>query len=195
MPAISILLRRSIDIAGRDLSQSDYIFCPLSGHPLERVLRGGRERAVCTDPDCGFVHWDNPVPIVAAIVEHDGQVVLVRSIGRPSTWYGLVAGFLEAREHPDEAVLREIEEEVGLVPTRCTFLGSYAFARLNQIIFAYHAEVPSLDITLCTEELDDYRIIPIAELRPWSQGTGPALRDWLAGRGFHRAPVEFGEHV
>jgi NAD+ diphosphatase len=158
-------------------------------------MRGGRERAVCPDPDCRFVHWDNPVPVVAAIVEHEGQIVLVRSIGRPPTWYGLVAGFLEQGEHPDDAVLREIDEEVGLRPSSCTFLGSYAFARLNQIIFVYHAEVPHLDIRLCQDELDDFRIVPIAEVRPWSQGTGPALRDWLVSRGYDPIVVQFGEHV
>lgn len=158
-------------------------------------LRGGRERATCPDPACGFVHWDNPVPVVAAIVEHDNQVVLVRSIGRPANWFGLVAGFLEQAEHPDDAVIREIDEEVGLTPHRCTFLGSYAFARLNQIIFVYHAEVPNLDVRLGYDELDAYRIVPISELRPWSQGTGPALRDWLASRGLHPPVVEFGEHV
>jgi NADH pyrophosphatase NudC (nudix superfamily) len=158
-------------------------------------LRGGRERATCPDPACGFVHWDNPVPVVAAIVEHDNHVVLVRSIGRPANWFGLVAGFLEQAEHPDDAVVREIDEEVGLTPQRCTFLGSYAFARMNQIIFVYHAEVPNLDVRLGYDELDAYRIVPIGELRPWSQGTGPALRDWLASRGFHPPVVEFGEHV
>ena len=141
------------------------------------------------------MHWNNPVPVVAAIVEHDNKVVLVRSIGRPSTWYGLVAGFLEQAEHPDEAVLREIDEEVGLTPTRCTFLGSYAFARRNQIIFAYHAEVPNLEIRLGLDELDDYRIIAIENIRPWSQGTGPALGDWLESRGYSPPVVEFGEHV
>lgn len=150
---------------------------------------------MCPDPACGFVHWDNPVPVVAAIVEHDESIVLVRSIGRPANWYGLVAGFLEQAEHPDEAVLREIDEETGLTPRHCTFLGSYAFARLNQIIFVYHAEVPNLDIRLGEDELDDYKILPIAEVKPWSQGTGPALRDWLASRGYHPPVVDFGEHI
>lgn len=158
-------------------------------------MRGGRPRAICPDPDCGFVHWDNPVPVVAAIVEHDEHVVLVHSHGHPPTWYGLVAGFLEPAEHPDDAVLREIDEEVGLVPTRCTYLGSYAFARFNQIIFVYHAEVASLDVRLGEDELDAYKIVPVAKLKPWTQGTGPALRDWLAARGHHPPAVDFGEHV
>lgn len=175
------------------MSSRDYVFCPMCGQRLESATLGGRERQAC--PNCGFIHWNNPTPIVAAIVEQDEQIVLVRSIGRPPHAYALVAGFLESAEHPDDAVLREIHEEVGLTPERCSFLGSYAFERFNQIIFAYHAEVPHLDIRLGTDELDDYRIVPIAEIKPWSQGTGPALQEWLASRGYNPPVVEFGQHV
>ena len=66
------------------LTSRNFRVCPLSGHTLESALRGGRERAVCPEIECGFVHWDNPTPVVAAIVEHDNRVVLVRSIGRPA---------------------------------------------------------------------------------------------------------------
>lgn len=177
------------------MSGREFQFCPMSGHRLVHAMRGGRRRQICPDETCGFVHWDNPTPVVAAIVEHDDRIVLVRSIGRPSGWYGLVAGFLEPTEHPDDAVLREIDEEVGLTPVRCDFLGSYAFARLNQIIFVYHAAVPNLEIRLGYDELDDFRIVPIADLRPWSQGTGPALRDWLATRGYTPPVAEFGQHL
>ena len=177
------------------MSQRVYQFCPLSGHQLTTADRGGRARLICPENDCGFVHWDNPTPVVAAIVEHNDQIVLVRSIGRPAGWYGLVAGFLEPSEHPDDAVVREIDEEVGLTPGRCEFLGNYAFERLNQIIFVYHATVPNLKIRLGIDELEDFRIVPIDQLRPWSQGTGPALRDWLASRGYHPEVVDFGKHI
>jgi NAD+ diphosphatase len=172
-----------------------YKYCPLCTRPLEIADCNGTERLVCPGQDCRFIYWENPTPVVAAIVEHNDQVVLVRSIGRPSTWYGLVAGFLEKAEHPDDAMLREIDEEVGLKPTRCTFLGAYDFARMNQIIFAYHAEVPHLDIRLCQKELDDYRIVPVGQLKPWAEGTGPALRDWLKTRGLNPSVVDFGKHI
>ena len=176
------------------MSGGDYVYCPLCGHRLTGAEHGGRTRLACPDPDCGFIHWDNPTPVVAAIVEHNDQIILVRSIGRPAHAYALVAGFLEHAEHPDDAMIREIDEETGLTPSHCTFLGSYTFERMNQIIFVYHAEVPSLDVRLGLDELDDYRVVPITELKPWSQGTGPALRDWLATRGFHPPVVKFGQH-
>ena len=172
-----------------------YRYCPLCRTGLVAGDHGGRSRRACPAESCGFVAWDNPVPIVAAIVERRGEVILVRSHGWPETAYGLVAGFLEKGEHPDAAVLREIEEELGLKAEPPAYLGVYAFERINQIIFAYHVRAEEGDIVLCEHELAGYRAVPIERLRPWSQGTGPALRDWLASRGHHPEVVEFGEHI
>ena len=149
---------------------------------------GGRDRLVCPDEDCGFVHWNNPAPVVAAIVERAGRVVLVRSHGWPQDWYGLVTGFLETGERPEEAVLREVQEELGIEARFGDYIGAYPFERLNQIIFVFHLDGGDAPIRLCAEELADHKEVPIDELRPWPMGTGPALRDWLATRG-HYPPV------
>ena len=94
---------------------------------LAPVERGGQTRLACTQ--CDFVHWRNPVPVVAAVVERAGRVVLVHSIGRPPTWYGLVAGFLERGEHPEAAVLREVAEELGLEEVRAHALTTVGMAK------------------------------------------------------------------
>jgi NADH pyrophosphatase NudC (nudix superfamily) len=167
-------------------------YCPLCRTPLVEGTHGGRPRLCCPAAACSYVHWDNPVPVVAAVVEREGRVVLVRSLGWPETWYGLVTGFLESDEKPEDAVLREVEEELGLGGRLESFLGAYPFERLNQIIFAYHVQAESGPIRLCTEELADYKEVPIERLKPWPQGTGPALRDWLAARGYRPPTVPFG---
>jgi NADH pyrophosphatase NudC (nudix superfamily) len=172
------------------MSDADYRYCPHCRSELEAVERGGQTRLAC--PQCQFVHWRNPVPVVAAVVERAGRVILVHSIGRPSAWFGLVAGFLERGEHPESAIVREVGEELGLEGRLAGTIGIYPFERLNQIIFAYHVLVPDGPIVLAADELDDYKEVPLEKLRPWRQGTGPALRDWLAARGFHPEFVEFG---
>jgi NADH pyrophosphatase NudC (nudix superfamily) len=172
------------------MSQRDFQFCPMCRTALAPAVRGGRERLAC--PACSFVQWRNPVPVVAAIVERAGHVVLVHSIGNPSTWFGLVAGFLETGETPEQAVVREVVEELGIDALRGAFIGSYPFERLNQIIFVYHVLGGAGPITLAAEELDAYQEIPIEKIRPWPQGTGPGLRDWLATRGFHPPTADFG---
>ena len=90
-------------------------FCPRCATPLTPGEHGGRTRFGCPVPDCGFVHWDNPTPVVAAIVEHDDDhVILVRSHGWPAKLFGLVTGFLERDETPEDGVVREVREELGL---------------------------------------------------------------------------------
>jgi len=166
-------------------------YCPLCGKPLMRLPLSGRERLACSEPRCGFVHWNNPIPVVAAIVEHDDHVVLVRNVGWPSHWYGLVTGFLESGEMPEEAVLREVEEEIGLPARFGSYIGMYEFHRSNQLIIAYHVTVDSKDVTPCRQEIADYKWVHVEQVKPWTAGTGKALRDWLQGRGIERELVDF----
>jgi NADH pyrophosphatase NudC (nudix superfamily) len=139
----------------------------------------GRQRAMCS-ASCGYVFYDNPTPVVAAIVEIDGAVVLVQNKGWPSTWFGLVTGFLEKGESPEVGVLREVQEELGLSATDPRLVGVYGFAQMNQIIVAYHVQATGA-FTL-GDELADAKLVPIAKLKPWPFGTGDAVRDFLARR-------------
>jgi NADH pyrophosphatase NudC (nudix superfamily) len=153
-----------------------YKFCPQCAVPLETVEIEGTKRQKC--PSCNFVHWDNPIPVVAAIVEHEGKVILTRNKSWPEKWLGIVAGFLEKGEMPEQGVLREVREELGLDGEIVGFVGHYPFKLRNQIIFAYHVRIEG-EIVL-GEELESIKALPPADVRPWDIGTGPALKDWLA---------------
>ncbi|MFZ5909724.1 MAG: NUDIX domain-containing protein [Chloroflexota bacterium] len=155
-----------------------YNFCPQCAAPLETIQVEGKPRLKC--PSCDFVHWDNPVPVVAAIVERQGKVILTRSKGWPEKWLGIVAGFLEKGETPEEGVLREVKEELGLDGEIVEFVGHYAFEMRNQVIFAYHIRAEG-QIVL-GDELESIKAVPPEDVRPWSLGTGPALKDWLTSR-------------
>lgn len=137
-------------------------------------------RAACPDAACGFVHWDNPVPVVAALVEVDGRVVLARNVAWPEKVFGLVTGYLERDEAPAAAVCREVAEELGVTATRADLIGLYPFPAKNQLLIAYHV-VADGQIRL-NEELAEYRLIDPGRLKPWDYGTGFAVRDWLLAR-------------
>lgn len=126
------------------------------------------------------MHWDNPVPVVAAIVEHEGGVILARNKDWPEKMFGLITGFLEKAETPEAAVVREVKEELSLDAAGVHFVGLYPFERRNELIIAYH--VPATGELRLNEELADYRRILPEKLRPWDFGTGLALRDWLNSR-------------
>lgn len=150
---------------------------------VERELDGVSRRK-CPDESCGFVQYENPTPVVAAIVERDGAVILVQNKGWPASWFGLVTGFLEKGEDPREGMLREIREELGMTTSELTFFGHYAFAQMNQLLITYHAVVHG-EWTL-GDELAAAKAVPIEKVKPWPMGTGPALRDWLARRAVAR---------
>jgi len=126
------------------------------------------------------VFWNNPVPVVAGIVETPEGVVLVRNKGWPEKMFGLVTGYLEAGETPEQGMLREVAEEVGLDGDIARFLGNYPFFRANQLLVAFHVRAEGKPVV--GEELAELRVIPVERLRPWDFGTGPAVADWLAAR-------------
>ena len=166
-------------------------FCPYCGNYLSTLAVSGRDRLACTAPKCGFVHWNNPIPVVAGIVECEDHIILVRNVGWPETWYGLVTGFLESGEMPEEGILREVQEEIGLEAELQSYIGMYEFYRSNQLLIAYHVTVESRQVNLCQEEIADAKWIPVEEVEPWSAGTGKAVKDWLKGKGIERELKDF----
>jgi ADP-ribose pyrophosphatase YjhB (NUDIX family) len=145
---------------------------------------GERERWIC--PACDWVHWDNPTPVVAALIEYQGKVLLARNRAWPEKMFALVTGFLERDESPQRAVEREVAEETALETSAAELIGVYEFTRKNEVIIAYHVQAEG-EIRL-GDELVDYRLIEPARLRPWPLGTGLAMADWMRARGL---PVEF----
>ena len=90
-------------------------------------------------------------------------------------------GRVELGELMVEALVREVKEETALVARRTELIGVYEFPRRNQLIIAYHV-VAEGEVRL-SEELVDYKLVEPADLRPWPQGTGPAVADWMRARG------------
>lgn len=166
------------------LSELRFSFCPACAATLTRRTAGGRERSAC--PTCGWVHWDNPTPVVAAVIELDGKVLLARNAAWREGMFALVTGFLERDESPADAVMREVREETSLEPLGANLIGVYDFARRNQLIVGYH--VPARGEVQLSEELAEYKLIAPEKVRPWPVATGLALADWLRARGL---PVHF----
>ncbi len=132
----------------------------------------------CTSDSCNYIKYHNPTPVVGAIVQMGDEVVLARGKGWPEKMFALVTGFLEKEEKPEEAVLREVKEELNLDAELVSMVGIYPFAMMNQLLLVYHLTAEG-QITI-NEELEEYKLVPINKLRPWPLGTGEAVQDWLA---------------
>ncbi len=143
---------------------------------------GSKTRLRC--PACGWTHWNNPTPVLAAVIElvdRDGEILLARNAAWPGKFFGLITGFMEAGETPEEGIAREVGEETSLRVDKLSLIGVYEFMRMNQVIIAYHAEARG-EVVL-SPELVDYRTVAPERVKCWPAGTGRALADWLRSRG------------
>jgi NAD+ diphosphatase len=161
-------------------------FCPQCAcelAPIEQMEDGGpKTRLRCTA--CDFTHWNNPTPVLAAVVEcvdRGGLVLLARNAAWTHRMFALITGFMEAGETPQEGVAREVTEETGLAVDAVSLIGVYDFQRMNQVIIAYHAQARG-EIVL-SPELAEYKLFEPQDVRCWPAGTGYALADWLRAQG------------
>ena len=88
-------------------------FCVRCGSPLDTAMLFGHLRPACSA--CGWIYFADPKVAVAALIEKDGKVLLVRRANDPQRGlWTLPAGFIDAGEDPVRAIERECLEETGL---------------------------------------------------------------------------------
>lgn len=151
-----------------------------------RVDDGDARKMRLSCPDGHWTHWDNPLPVLAAVVEVDGKILLARNAAWQENMFALITGFMERDETPEQGIARELKEETNLDADQITLIGVYEFMRKNELIIAYHVKA-SGTIRL-SEELLEYRLVPPSELKPWRAGTGYAVAEWMRKQGLQ---VEF----
>lgn len=163
-----------------------YKFCPACTTPLQWLALeedgGPKSRLRC--PACGWTHWNNPTPVLAAVIEVaglEGRLLLARNAAWPQKMFGLVAGFMEAGESPRDGIAREVTEETAMQVDTVELIGVYDFQRMNQVIIAYHV-VARGDIVL-SPELAEYKLVDQDRVKCWPSGTGQALADFVRSRG------------
>ncbi|MCF8198373.1 MAG: NUDIX hydrolase [Sulfuritalea sp.] len=158
-------------------------YCPSCAAPLAMITQtedgGDKERLRCAA--CGYTHWNNPTPVLAAVIEYEGKILLAQNAAWPGKTFALITGFMEAGDTPEGGIAREIQEETSLSTSELNLIGVYDFQRMNQIIIAYHA-VCHGEIRL-SPELVEYRLFTPETVKCWPAGTGYALADWLISRG------------
>jgi NAD+ diphosphatase len=163
-----------------------YTYCPACATPLQLLSAdedgGAKTRLRC--PACAWTHWNNPTPVLAAVVEcadRDGQILLARNAAWTHRMFALITGFMEAGETPEAGIAREVGEETSLQVDAVELIGVYDFQRMNQVIIAYHV-VAHGEVKL-SPELAEYKLFAPEAVRCWPAGTGYALADFLRSRG------------
>jgi NAD+ diphosphatase len=127
-------------------------YCGLCGAPTEPGDGGYVRR--CTDAGCGAPHFPRTDPAVIMLV-HDGgaRCVLGRNPRFPPGMHSTLAGFVEPGESLEDAVAREVEEEVGLKVRDVTYHSSQPWPFPSSLMLGFHARADFADLTIDPEEL------------------------------------------
>ncbi len=144
-----------------------YRFCPLCGKPLSTGEIEGRVRAFCTDDQCGFIFYQNPIPAAGAIIVENDSILLVKRAHPPRIgWWCIPAGFMEWSEHPSQTAVREVKEETGLEIKLTSLFEIYTGVddpRSNAVLVLYLAD--RLGGTLeASDDALEVRFFPFTEL-------------------------------
>lgn len=128
-----------------------------------RSERSGHHR-VCTDASCGQVHFPRSDPAIITLVRRGDRGLLVHQPKWPEGRYSTLAGFVEPGETLEQAVAREVEEEVGLSIEGTEYFASQPWPFPHTLMVGFRTEAAPGDVVL-GEELDDAVWVTRAELR------------------------------
>ena len=138
-------------------------FCGVCGHPTESQEAGHVRR--CTNEACGASHFPRTDPAVIMLVHDGDRVVLGRQKIWPPGMHSVLAGFVEPGESLEDAVRREVAEEVGLALAEVTYHSSQPWPFPSSIMLGFTARAATTEMTLATDEIETARWYTRAELR------------------------------
>jgi NAD+ diphosphatase len=110
-------------------------FCAVCGGKTKVAEAGLSRRCVA----CKSQHFPRTDPVVIMLVEHEGHVLLGRRSGWPAGRFSILAGFIASGETPEEAVMREVEEESGIVATSPKYVTSQPWPFPSSLMLGYEA--------------------------------------------------------
>lgn len=115
------------------------------------VLHRAERALVCTTCTLNFYPRINPCVIVLVI--KDDEVLLARHFGKASAFFSCLAGFMEAGETPEETVIREVFEEVGIEVDNIRYVRSQSWPFPSQLMLGFFADYKSGEITVDGKEI------------------------------------------
>lgn len=158
-------------------------FCGRCGRPLRDLEQ---ECALRCD-GCGALYYPQIAPaVIVAIRDGEGRLLFARNSKFRPGMYSVIAGFVEAGESLEEAIHREVAEEVGLRVGELRYFGSQPWPYPNSLMVAFTARcdggVPRPDGV----EITDARFCTPEEMPPIPEHGSIAremIDDWLANYG------------
>ncbi len=165
-------------------------FCGLCGQPTVST-QGGHVRR-CLGESCAAEHFPRTDPAVIMLV-HDGERCV---LGRQRIWrngmHSTLAGFVEPGESLEEAVAREVKEEVGLEVGEVAYHSSQPWPFPASLMLGFHAACRHAPLRVNEQELGGAAWFSRAQLKASPEDDSFRLprrdsiarrliEDWLAG--------------
>jgi NAD+ diphosphatase len=126
-------------------------YCAKCGEE-SRLTKAGYER-LCDS--CGAHHFPRTDPVVIMLVRRGDKALVGRGNGWPEGHYSALAGFMEPGESMEEAVAREIFEEVGLKATKVSYKASQPWPWPSTLMIGAEAWVGDGDMVIDEGEIED----------------------------------------
>ncbi len=115
-------------------------------------------------PACKQLYYPRIAPVVMALVTRGRELLLTRKPGYPAGRYTVVAGFVEAGESVEHALIREVREEVGVEAANPLYFGSQPWPFPNSLVMAFSLAHVRGDVRPDGVELEDARWFDIDAL-------------------------------
>jgi len=157
-------------------------YCGVCGSPTLSREAGHMRR--CTNAACGAEHHPRTDPAVIMRVEHGGRILLGRQKQWPPGMHSVLAGFVEPGESLEDAVRREVFEEVALRLAEVRYHSSQPWPFPASIMLGFTAVAGNDAFEVDKEELERARWFTREELlaSPEDESFRLPRRDSIARR-------------
>jgi len=163
--AAFVLPARDIAIAGQAKALLDWHrrhgFCPNCGHAT--ALMDGGYRRLC--PACSAEHFPRTDPVVIMLPLLGDRCLIGRNKRFPAGLYSAFAGFVEPGESMEEAVRRELMEEVKLKVGAVRYHATQPWPFPSSLMLGCYAEAQTADFRIDGHEIEDARWLTKDEVR------------------------------
>lgn len=137
-------------------------FCGACGAPTE-VKAAGHQRQ-CTNPDCATVQFPRTDPAVIMRVTCGNRILMARQAMWAPGMHSVLAGFVEPGESLEDAVIREVLEEVGLHVRDVRYFGSQPWPFPASLMVGFSAEADTEEVHLQEGEIEAARWMSRADM-------------------------------
>lgn len=141
-------------LAGRAIQilhwHRDHRFCGKCGNPM--IDRKSELARKC--PNCGFISYPRLSPAVIMSVVRGDRILLARAPRFPTGMYSTLAGFVEPGETLEEAVRREVREEVAIEIDNIQYVASQPWPFPHSIMIGFSATYADGDIRIDDKEIE-----------------------------------------